>query len=179
MISKCINTSILTVLISMLFPVDAVNTFLFPTTQPGQSFQNGDTLEVAWTANFTAPVLQLFCSYVASRRFHHPLWLTTFSSMEIAFLNETILDGSKTFPLKLEIGPQPNCYLLLSHGKDSFGTGIFAITASNGTAYMWSQYGVTPASSNRTAANQTAPGYPTYNRTISYSSRFRSARRSG
>lgn len=184
------NISTLAAFVAFLLPVHAANNFLFPTSLPGQSFHNGDTLEVAWNANFTAPYLQLFCSFVESRKFPStvchsppfPLSSTAYnfskltSYCRVAFLNTTILDGSKTFPLKLEIGPQPNRYLLLSQGAASFATGIFAITPSNRTSYVWGQNGVGPASTgiatNGTAANQTSPDSPAYNGTLSYSRRF-------
>ncbi|KAL8979895.1 MAG: hypothetical protein Q9205_004884, partial [Flavoplaca limonia] len=51
-----------------LFPLLALsqtpNSFYYPTASAGQSFRQGEELNVSWTTNFTDPHLDLFCSNI-------------------------------------------------------------------------------------------------------------------
>lgn len=121
-------------LLTSLAPAALANNFIFPAPTSGQDFHDGDTIDVSWTTSYTQAHLQLYCHYLTN-----PL------------INISIPARTNVHPLLLDVGPQPNCYLQLSQGGASFGTGIFSISAPNGTVSTWGQQGYMVA--NGTAPN--------------------------
>lgn len=113
----------------------------------------------------TSPPLPFSSTAVTSRSVcpsSPPCRDTITESHPIAFVTASISSESMTYALTLAFGPQPNCYLQLSQGVETFGTGIFAITASNTTVSGSSGLGpsatvpsgVVPSG---TASNSTVP----------------------
>ncbi|KAI4222726.1 MAG: hypothetical protein L6R36_005930 [Xanthoria steineri] len=123
-----------------LFPLLALsqtsNSFYYPTASAGQSFRQGEELNVSWTTNFTDPHLDLFCSNINNQ--------TSRASADIviptsAIQQYRISDPSvNNFKIQLDYAPQPNCLLQIQDGpgpvaeRPSFGTGVFAIADVDG-----------------------------------------------
>ncbi|KAL8923009.1 MAG: hypothetical protein Q9208_004821 [Pyrenodesmia sp. 3 TL-2023] len=109
-----------------LFPLLASsqtpNTFYYPTASAGQSFRQGEELNVSWTTNFTDPYLDLFCSNI-----NNPIQQYKIPDPSV-----------NNFKIMLDYAPQPNCLLQIQDGpgpvaeRPSFGTGVFAIADVDG-----------------------------------------------
>ncbi|CAL8584859.1 hypothetical protein XPA_010442 [Xanthoria parietina] len=109
-----------------LFPLLALsqtsNSFYYPTASAGQSFRQGEELNVSWTTNFTDPHLDIFCSNI-----NNPIQQYRISDPSV-----------NNFKIQLDYAPQPNCLLQIQDGpgpvaeRPSFGTGVFAIADVDG-----------------------------------------------
>ena len=59
-----------TLLPILLFAAKAVaDGFLYPDASAVMSFRIGDTVNVSWTTSLSQPYLELFCGYLATRKY--------------------------------------------------------------------------------------------------------------